>query len=94
MTLREEVLMNLEQIPENKLSILLHFMRFLAECPAAFGMQEKPQGKPRNLLGILKGKVWMSDDFNDKLEYVSKDELKMLEEMRAKKKAEAQEATA
>ena len=94
MTLREEAIMNLEQIPDNKLSVLLHFMRFLEECPAMFGVQEKPKGKPRDLLGIFKGKAWMSDDFSDKLEYVSEDESRVLEEMRAKKKAAVREATA
>ncbi len=94
MTLREEVIMNLEQIPENKLSVLLHFMHFLSECPITLGMPEKTKGRPRDLLGILKGKVWVSDDFSDKLEYVSQDELKILEDMRAKKKAAAQKATA
>lgn len=95
MTLKEEVLMTLERVPDYKMSELLHFMRFLAECPVNLGRREKPKGKPRNLAGILKDKVWVSDDcFIDKLEYVSPEELKMLEEVRAKKKAELQEATA
>ena len=94
MTLREEASIMLEQVPEYKMSELIHFMSFLAECPVNLGRQEKPKGKPRNLLGILKGKVWMSDDFNDKLEYVSPEEMKILEECRAEKKAALQEATA
>ena len=94
MKLREEALMMLEQVPEYKMSELIHFMRFLAECPVDLGRQEKPKGSPCRLLGVLKGKVWMSDDFNDKLEYVSPEEMKMLEEFRASKKAALQEATA
>lgn len=94
MKLREEALMMLEQVPEYKMSELIHFMRFLTECPVNLGEQDKPKGKPRNMSGILKGKIWMSDDFNDKLEYVSKEELHMLEEFRAGKKAPVQEAIA
>ncbi len=94
MKLREEALMMLEQVPEYKMSELIHFMRFLTECPVNLGEQDKPIGKPRNMAGILKGKIWMSDDFNDKLEYVSKEELQMLEDFRAGKKAALQEATA
>ena len=87
--------MTLEQVPEYKMSELIHFMRFLVECPVNLGKQDKPGGRPRNMAGILKGKMWVSDDcFTDKLEYVSPEELKMLEEMRARKKAELQEATA
>ena len=94
MTLREEASMLLEQVPDYKMSELIHLMRFLAECPVNLGRQEKPKGKPRNLLGALKGKVWVSDDFSDKLEYVSPEEMKMLEEFRAVKKTALQEATA
>ncbi len=92
MTLREEVLMNLEQIPENKLSVLLHFMRFLAECPVTLGMPEKPRGRPRDLYGILEGKIWVADDFDEPMELVTESELRELREAANQKAAEVQEA--
>lgn len=93
MTLREEAAFELEHVPDFKLSELIHYMRFLRECPVNLGEPEKPRGRPRDLVGILKGKIWVSDDcFTDKLEYVSPEELKMLEELRAQKKVQLQEA--
>ena len=92
MTLREEIAMNLEQIPENKLSVLLHFERFLIECPVSLGMPEKPKGRPRDLIGALKGKIWVADDFDEPLELVSSKELRELREFREQKNAEIQEA--
>lgn len=93
MTLREEILHNIEEVPESSLQLLLQFVRFLRESPV---VPEKPKKKKRDkprLLGALEGKVWISDDFNDPMDFVSPEEQRVLEAMRAAKKAEqAQEA--
>lgn len=82
MTLREEALLEFEQVPDFKLSELIHYMRFLRQCPVSLGKPDKPRGKPRNLWGALEGQVWVADDFNEPLELVPESELK---EIRAKK---------
>lgn len=80
MTLREEALFELEQVPEFKLSELIHYMRFLRECPNSLGQPDKPRGRPRDLRGFLKGKIWISDDFNESMELVPASELRALRE--------------
>ena len=143
MTLREQVLNAVEEVPSNKLSVLLHFARFLRDCPLSLGETEEPIGRPSDLWGIfakdedtpksekkdveeeeeidyvtegfellfeseyrkllkaqqelqemkkqaerrqggwVKGKIWISDD---SLEFVSDDEIKILEAIRNNKK--------
>ena len=92
MTLREEIYNDINDIPENTLQILHQFVRFLKENPAdvtdnsGMGSQKK-RDRPR-LLGVLEGQVWISDDFNDPMDFVSEEEQRMLEVMRASKKQE------
>lgn len=50
-------------------------------------MKNKKREKPR-LLGALEGKIMISEDFKDELEYVSENEMKVLEDMRTKKNSE------
>ena len=88
MTLREEVLQAVEQVPAQKLPSLIDFARYLkssyeAELNEAKAVAEK---KPRRHGGWIKGEVWMSDDFNDPMDFVSEDEMRVLEIMRASKK--------
>ena len=80
MTLREEAQYALDAVPDFKLSELIHYMRFLSECPVALGQPEKPRGKPRDLWGALKGKIWVADDFDEPMELVGESELKKLRE--------------
>ena len=88
MTLREEVLQVIEQIPEQKLPSLIDFARYLKSSYEAEHNEAKAaaERKPRRHGGWIKGEVWMSDDFNDPMEFVSEDEMRVLEIMRASKK--------
>ncbi|MEG3844588.1 DUF2281 domain-containing protein, partial [Microcoleus sp. herbarium14] len=45
---------------------VLHYIEFLIEKQAKNSTQEKPT--KRGGLGIWKGKIWMSDDFDEPLE--------------------------
>ena len=89
MTLREEILHDIEDVPENSLQLLLQFVRFLRESRAVPVKREKKKRDKPRLLGVLEGQVWMSDDFDDPLEFVSPEEMKVLEAMREAKKSEA-----
>ncbi len=80
MTLREEAIHALEEVPDFKLSELIHYMRFLRDCPVSLGRPEKPRGRPRDLWGAFKDKIWVADDFDEPLELVSSKELRELRE--------------
>ena len=88
MTFTAEEQAILESIPAGKKQELLTFAQFLKELhEKAKNTPKKKRERPR-LVGALEGEIWMSDDFNDPLEIVSPDEMKVLEAMReAKKKA-------
>ncbi|MBQ2617393.1 MAG: DUF2281 domain-containing protein [Synergistaceae bacterium] len=90
MTIRQEILHYIDEVPENSLQLLLQFVRFLRESPAVPAKREKKKRDRPRLLGVLEGQVWISDDFNDPMDFVSPEEQKVLEAMRAAKKAEAQ----
>ena len=92
MTLREEAVIALESVPDFKLSELIHYMRFLSECPVKLGQPEKPRGRPRDLYGALEGKIWVADDFDEPLELVPEGELQKLREAAERNKAVMQEA--
>ena len=86
MTFTAEELKILESIPAGKKRELLQFAKFLKEEHLqAKDAPKKKRERPR-LVGVLEGKVWMSEDFNDPLEFVSSDEMRVLEAMRANKK--------
>ena len=91
MTFTAEELAILESIPAGKKQELLTFAQFLKELhEKAKNTPKKKRERPR-LVGALEGEIWMSDDFNDPLEFVSPDEMKVLEAMRAAKKQALQE---
>ena len=92
MTLREEAVFTLEQVPEFKLSELIHYMRFLCECPVNLGEAKKPRGKPRNLSGALKGKIQLADDFEDGFALIPESEYMALKEAAGMRNIELQEA--
>ena len=92
MTLREEAQYALDAVPDFKLSELIHYMRFLSECPVALGQPEKPRGKPRDLWGALKGKIWVADDFDEPMELIGESELRGLREAAGSHTGEPQEA--
>lgn len=92
MTLREEAVIALESVPDFKLSELIHYMRFLSECPVTLGQPDKPRGRPRDLPGLLKGKIKIADDFDEPMELVFASELRKLREAAERNKPVAQEA--
>ena len=92
MKFTEDELAILESIPAGRKQELLQFAQFLKEAhEKVVNTPKKKREKPR-LVGALEGKVWMSDDFNDPLEFVSPDEMRVLDAMRATKRPELQEA--
>ncbi len=93
MTLREEALKAVEEVPEYKLEALIQFARFLKEADLTVGVPEsKPNSKPYRKGGWVKGEIWMSDDFDDQFEFVSREEMRMIEALRESRKMELQEA--
>ena len=80
MTLREEIMHDIENVPESSLQLLLQFVRFLREAPAVPAKRERKKRDRPRLLGVLEGQVWMSDDFNEPLELVPESELRALRE--------------
>ena len=89
MILREEDLKVLEGVPAGKWHEVIDFARFLAGCSEdELNTEEKPCRHGE----WVKGEIWMSDDFNDPLEFVSPEEMRVLETMRENKKSDLQEA--
>ena len=73
MTLKEEALKALENVPIGSLPELIKFARFLRSShqEEIETWKAKKNKKPVRHGGWVKGEVWMSDDFNDSLEFVS-----------------------
>ena len=88
MTLREEALKAVEDVPECKLPELIQFANFLK---ISLATSEKKENKPLRHGGWVKGEIFMAEDFNDPLEFVSEDEMKMLKAMRAQKNVKLHE---
>ena len=67
MMIETAILKNLEKLPESVKQAVLDYIEFLVNRYA----QEAPQTEKatkRGGLGIWKGKIWMSDDFDEPLE--------------------------
>ena len=91
--LREEILREINDVPESSLSLLLQFVRFLKKADLTVGVPEsRPKGKPYRKGGWVKDEIWMSDDFDDQFELVSREEMRVLEALRESRKMELQEA--
>ncbi len=60
------ILEKLAELPESLQTEVLHYIEFLIEKQAKNSTQEKPT--KRGGLGMWKGKIWMSDDFDELLE--------------------------
>lgn len=60
------ILEKLAELPESLQTEVLHYIEFLIEKQAKNSTQEKPT--KRGGLGIWKGKIWMSDDFDEPVE--------------------------
>jgi len=66
MMIETAILKNVEKLPESVKQAVLDYTEFLVnryEEEAA-----KTEKAPRGGLGIWKGKIWMSDDFDEPLE--------------------------
>ncbi|MEM6839626.1 MAG: DUF2281 domain-containing protein [Cyanobacteria bacterium P01_C01_bin.120] len=61
------ILEKLEALPESLQTEVLHYIEFLSERYSdADGAAELP--KKKRQAGLLKGKIWMADDFDAPLE--------------------------
>ena len=85
MILRDEDLKVLREVPADSWHILMNLAQHLAEEHRKVIRSKKKRDKPR-LWGALEGKVWISDDFNDPMDFVSREEQQVLEAMRTQKK--------
>ena len=92
MILREEDLKVLEGVPAGKWHEVMDFARYLIANSEKEKMTEAKEDKLYRSGGWVKGEIWMSDDFNDPMDFVSDDEMRVLEAMRNNKKEELQEA--
>ena len=81
MTLREEILHDIEEVPESSLQLLLQFVRFLRESPVIPAQQKKGQRNRPRLIGVLEGQGWVSDDFDEPMELVPESEIRALQEV-------------
>ena len=89
MIINGEDLKVLENVPAGKWHEVMELAHRLAEENRKIINSGKTRDKPR-LWGVLEGKVWMSDDFNDPMDFISPEEAKVLEAMRSRKKKEVQ----
>lgn len=62
------LLEKLEALPESLQTEVLHYIEFLSERYGENPSESESQKKKRGGLGVLKGKIWMSDDFDEPLE--------------------------
>ncbi|MCC3445464.1 MAG: DUF2281 domain-containing protein [Microcoleus sp. PH2017_03_ELD_O_A] len=60
------ILEKLAELPELLQSEVLHYIEFLIEKQSKNSTQEKPT--KRGGLGMWKGKIWISDDFDEPIE--------------------------
>jgi hypothetical protein len=60
------ILEKLEKLPEQLQTEVLHYVEFLLEKYVQESSVELPQQKRK--AGLLKGKIWMADDFDAPLE--------------------------
>ena len=73
MTLREEVVQLISEVPDNKLNTLMQFARILKETKNNDSKSENNYDDEIKAVrhgGWVK-KIWMSDDFNDPMDFVS-----------------------
>ena len=92
MKFTEEEQAVLEGIPAGKKQELLNFAQFLSEAEHSSDDDSEAAAKIYRKGGWVKGQIWMSEDFNDSLEFVSDKEMRVLEAVRESKRPELQEA--
>ncbi|MEG3438403.1 DUF2281 domain-containing protein [Pannus brasiliensis CCIBt3594] len=66
MILKDRLLTNLDKLPEDLQREVLHYSEYLV---SRYGQENQESTvTKRGGLGALKGKIWMSDDFDEPLE--------------------------
>ena len=88
MTLRKEAIHALDGVPDFRLPELIRYMRFLSECPVNLGNTGQPKGKPSDIIGILKGRIWVSEDFDEPMELLSASEIRELRGLQVRQEEE------
>ena len=69
-TLQEQAHEAVQLLPDEKLPDLIQYAYFLRYAPNFKDYTQKvSEGKPLRQAGRLKGQVWMSDDFNDPMDF-------------------------
>ena len=61
----------LEGVPAGKWHEVMDFARYLIASSESENVQETEKEKPYRSGGWVKGEIWMSDDFNDPMDFVS-----------------------
>lgn len=71
MTTESEILETVSQMPETLKQEILHYAKYLIENYSENTTEQgelAPTKKKRGGFGILKGKIWIADDFDEPLE--------------------------
>ncbi|MBQ3396539.1 MAG: hypothetical protein IJG34_09270 [Synergistaceae bacterium] len=87
MVLREEDLKVLREVPAENWHILMHLAKYLAEAHTEH--ESNNMNNPVRHGEWVEGEIWMSEDFNDPLEFVSESEMHVLDVMREPKQEAA-----
>jgi hypothetical protein len=66
MTIKQIIQEKIDILPESKQAEVLNFLNFLIASQTEFDPQQESyvQPKRQRVLGLNKGEIWMSDDFN------------------------------
>ena len=69
MTLQQQALTTVQMLPEEKVPILIAFASFLNQTNVTDALSRQPTSSLSErrcaLSGILKGQIWMAEDFNE-----------------------------
>jgi hypothetical protein len=69
MTIEQIIQSKIGILPEQKQAEVLNFLNFLIASQSEVHSQQESDAQPKRqrVLGLNKGEIWMSDDFNDPL---------------------------
>ena len=68
--IQSTIIKKLESLPESLQTEVFHYIEFLSARYVEKSSESKLSKKKRGGLGILKGKIWMSEDFDEPLEEI------------------------
>ena len=83
MAFTNEEMKILEGVPDEKKHELIQFAQFLVASQSEHVADERI--KPLRQGGWVNGEIWISEDFNDPLEFISESEIHVLDAMRESK---------